>query len=154
MSASFHLNNKEVKHELDIKINGFCLTHQEIPPYLGVKLDRTLTYHQCMENLCMKLTSHIALLKHFAGTGWDAKGQTLRIVALSLVYAPAEYCAPIRCMSVHTPLIDKCLKDAIRTMIGCLHPTPMEFLPILSGIQPAELCRTGATISFSQRALN
>ena len=44
VSASFHLNNKEAKHELNIKINGSCLTHQEIPTYLGVKLDRTLTY--------------------------------------------------------------------------------------------------------------
>ena len=42
--ASFHLNNKEAKCELNIKINGSCQTHQEIPTYVGVKLDRTLTY--------------------------------------------------------------------------------------------------------------
>ena len=44
VSASFHLNNKEAKHELNIKTNGSCLTHQETPTYLGVKLDRMLTY--------------------------------------------------------------------------------------------------------------
>ena len=42
----------------------------------------------------------------------------------------------------------------MRIVTSCLQPTPMEFLHILSGIQPAELCHTGATISFSQRALN
>ena len=30
VSASFHLKNKEAKHELNIKINGSCLTHQDI----------------------------------------------------------------------------------------------------------------------------
>ena len=102
----------------------------------------------------MKLTSCIALLRHFAGTGRDGKGQTLHITALIVVYAPAEYCTPLWCRSIHTQLIDKCLNDAMRIVTSCLQPTPMEYLPILSGIQPAELCCTGATISLSQRALN
>ena len=33
VSASFHLNNKEAKHELNIKINTSRLAHQEIPTY-------------------------------------------------------------------------------------------------------------------------
>ena len=100
------------------------------------------------------MTSRIALLRHFAGAGWGAKGQTLCITALTIVYAPAEYCALTWCRSIHTHLIDKCLNDAMRIVTGCLRPTPMEFLPILSGIQPAELCRTGETISLSQRVLS
>ena len=50
--------------------------------------------------------------------------------------------------------MDKCPNDAMRIGTGCLQPTSTEFLPNLSGIQPAELCLTGATISLSQRALN
>ena len=102
----------------------------------------------------MKLTSLIALLGCFAGTGCGAKGQTLHITALALVYAPAEFCAPMWCRSVHTHLIDKCLNDAIHIVTGCLRPTLKGFLPILSGIHPAELHCTGATISLSQRTLN
>ena len=101
----------------------------------------------------MKLTSPIALLRRFAGTGWCAKGQTLHIMALALVYAPVDI-VPVCCRSIHTRLIDKCLNDAMRIVTGCLRPTPTKFLPLLSGIQPAELCRTGATISLSLRALN
>ena len=87
-------------------------------------------------------------------TGWGAKGQTFHIMALALVYVPAKYCAPMWCRSIHTCLIDKCLSDAMHIVTGCLQPTPKEFLPILWGIQPAELCHTGATISLSQSALN
>ena len=32
---------------------------------------------------------------------------------------------------------------------GCLHPTPTDHLPVLSGIQPAELRRMGATLSLA-----
>ena len=101
-----------------------------------------------------KLISRIALLKHFIGTGWGTKGQTLLIMALALVYAPSEYCAPTWCRSIHTYLKNKCLNDAMHIVTGCLRPTPMDFLLILSGIQPTELHCTGATISLSQRALN
>ena len=51
VSASFHPNNKEAKYEHNIKFNSSYLTHQEIPTYLGVKLDRALTYRQHLENI-------------------------------------------------------------------------------------------------------
>ena len=41
--------------------------------------------------------------------------------------------------------------DALRIVTGCLRPTPTDHLPILSGIQPAELCRMGATLSLAHR---
>ena len=37
-------------------------------------------------------------------------------------------------------------------MTGCLHPTTTENLPILAGIQPAELRRSGATLSLARGA--
>ena len=61
VSAAFHLNNKEAKRELTININGRTLKHQESPAYLGVKLDRTLTFRRHIEHLRMKLTSRNAL---------------------------------------------------------------------------------------------
>ena len=81
---------------------------------------------------------------------------TLRIATLSLVYSTAEYCAPVWCRSVavlwsHTHLIDSVLNDALRIVTGCLRPTPTDHLPLLSGIQPAELRRMGATLTLAYR---
>jgi len=36
---------------------------------------------------------------------------------------------------------------------GCLRPTPADNIPILAGIQPAELRRYGATLSLARRAM-
>ena len=76
---------------------------------------------------------------------------TLRIATLSLVYSISEYCAPVRCRSAHTRLIDSVLNDALRIVTGCLRFIPTDHLPVLSGIQPAELRRMGATLSLAHR---
>ena len=81
-------------------------------------------------------------------------GCRLLISALSLVYSTAEYCAPVWCRSTHTRLIDSILNDALRIVTGCLRPTPTEDLPVLAGIQPAELRRLGATLSLANRAIH
>ena len=98
------------------------------------------------------MTSRVSLLRRLAGLGWGTSAKTLCTAALSLVYSTAEYCAPVWCRSAHTRLIDSVLNDALRIVSGCLLPTPTEYLPVLSGIQPAELRRQGATLSLANRS--
>ena len=119
------------------------------PTYLGVKLDRSLTFRRHLVALRKKLSSRVTLLRRLVGSGWGAGAKTLRIATLSLVYSTAEYCAPVWCRSAHTRLIDSVLNDALRIVTGCLRPTQTDHLPILSGIQPAELRRMGATLSLA-----
>ena len=98
-----------------------------------------------------KLFPRVTLLRRLVGSGWGSGAKTLRIAALSLVYSAAEYCAPVWCRSAHTCPIDNVLNDALRIVTGCLPPTPTDHLPVLSGIQPAELRRMGATLSLAHR---
>ena len=98
-----------------------------------------------------KLSSCVALLRRLVGSGWGAGAKTLRIATLSLVYSTAEYYAPVWCRSAHTRLIDSVSNDALRIVTGCLRPTPTDHLPVLSGIQPAELRRMRATLSLAYR---
>ena len=98
-----------------------------------------------------KLSSRIILLRRLVGSEWDAGAKTLLLAALSLFYSRPEYFAPVWCSSAHTRLIDSVLNDALRIVTGCLRPTPTDHLPKLSGIQPAELRRMGATLSLAYR---
>ena len=97
------------------------------------------------------LSSRVTLLRRLVGSGWGAGAKILRITTLSLVYSAAEYCTPVWCRSAHTRIIDSVLNDALRIVTGCLRPTPTDPLPVLSGIQPAELRRLGATLSLAYR---
>ena len=160
MTAVFHLNNRKAKRELKVYNNGRLLPFCPTPTYLGVKLDRSLTFHHYLVALRKKLSSRVTLLRRLVDSGWGAGAKTLRIATLSLVYSAAEYCtgysaaeycAPVWCRSAHTCLIDSVLNDALRIVTGCLRPTPTDHLPVLSGIQPAELRRMGATLSLAYR---
>ena len=53
----------------------------------------------------------------------------------------------------HASNNDPTINDALRIVTGCLRPTPADNLPILAGIQPAELRRSGATLSLGRRAV-
>ena len=113
-------------------------------------VDRSLKFRHHLVALHKKLSSRVTLLRRLVGSECARNG-LLRITALSVVYSTAEYCAPIWCRSAHTRLIDSVLNDALRIVTGYLRPTPTEHLPKLSGIQPTELRRMGATLSLAHR---
>ena len=70
VSAAFHLN-KEAKRELNVK-NNETLPFCSEPKYLGVMLDRSLTYRRHLESLRKTLTSRVALLRRLAGPSLGA----------------------------------------------------------------------------------
>ena len=114
VTAAFHLNNREAKRKLKVYNNGKLLPFCPTPTYLGVKLDRSLTFRHHLVALRKKTIHGVTLLRRLVGSGWDAGAKALRIATLSLVYSAAEYCAPVWCCSAHTCLID--LNDASLTV--------------------------------------
>ena len=136
VTAAFSLNNREAKRELKVYNNNRLLLFCTTPTYLGVKLDRSLTFRHHLVILHKKLSSRVTL----RGDSWARAGaKTLHIATLFLVCSTTKYCAPVWCRNAHTRIIDSVLNDALRIVTGCLRPTPTDHLPLLSGIQPAEL---------------
>ena len=72
---------------------------------------------------------------------------------MALVYLIAAYCAPVWCRSALTRLIDPVINNALRIVTGCLLRTPMDYLTVLAGISPAELCRRQVTLTLARRVL-
>ena len=116
-----------------------------------MKLDRSLTFRHHLVALRKKLPSRVTLLRRLVASGWGSGSKTLRIATLSLFSSTSEYCAPVWCRNAHTRPIDSAFNDALRIVTGCLLPTPTDHLPVLSGIQPAELRRIRATLSLVYR---
>jgi len=86
VSAAFHLSNKEAKRELnEVKYNKKILPFCSQSNFLGVKLDRSLTYRRHLESLHEKLTS-----RWLAGSGWGAGATRMRIATLALVHSTGE----------------------------------------------------------------
>ena len=76
VTTAFHLYNKEATRELKVAAKVRILPFTAEPTYLGVKLDRSLTYRRLLASLRKKLTSRVGLLRRLAGSSWGAGART------------------------------------------------------------------------------
>lgn len=139
VTSCFHRSNRLAKMELRVQFNGVLLRHDFEPVYLGVKLDRSLTYRSHTTKLKSKLGTRNNLLRKLAGTTWGATATCLRTTALALVYSCAEYCCTSWRNSAHTSKIDTELNKAMSLITGTVKSTPLEWLPALSRIAPPDI---------------
>ena len=134
VTAGFHLNNREAIREQKAYNNDSLLPFCSTSTNLGIKLDRSITFHCHLMVLGKKLFSRVTLLRRLVGSKWGTGAKTLRIAALCLIYSTAGYCAPVWCRSAQTRPTYSVLNDALRIVPGCLRPTLIDNLTILSGI--------------------
>ena len=113
------------------------LTHCNLPVYLGVTLDRTLSYKAHIENTKNKVGTRNNIIRKLRNSKWGATPTTLRSSALALCYSAAEYACPVWERSTHAKKLNATLNETCRMITGCLKPTNTNSLPILAGIAPS-----------------
>ena len=123
-----HLASKSIKVTLD---PNTILNCEQYPTYLGIILDQSLTCKNHLHKLKQKVSSRVALVRTLSGTNWGTSFDTLRTSTTALVFAPAEYCAPVWCQIAHTKTLDVPLNEAMWIVSGCIRPMPLNFLPPL-----------------------
>ena len=141
----FHLRNRECGKQLNISWNGVNLTHCNLPVYLGVTLDRTLSYKAHIEKTKKKVGTRNNIIRKLRNSKWGANPTTLRSSALALCYSAAEYACPVWEHSTHANKLNATLNETCRMITGCLKPTNTNSLPILAGIAPSDIRRAVAS---------
>src|SRR6218665_3160270 len=68
VSFVFHLQNAKASRELNIFLSGMPIKHDSKPVYLGVTLDRALTYHDHLKKTAAKVNIRNYLLGKLAGS--------------------------------------------------------------------------------------
>ena len=143
--CAFHLRNREANRKLNISWYGSNLENCDFPVYLGVTLDRSLTYKKHIENTRAKVCARNNVLRKLSGTNWGANPSTIRSTALALCLSAADYACPVWERSAHAKKLDPAINAACRLITGCLKPTPTDSLYILSGIAPPDIRRRAAS---------
>ena len=128
----FHLRNHESGKQLNISWNGVNLTHCNLPVYLGVTLDRTLSYKAHIEKTKKKVGTRNNIIRKLRTSNWGATPTTLTSSALALCYSAAEYACPVWERSTHAKKLDAKLNETCRMITGCLKPTNTNSLPVLT----------------------
>ena len=134
-STAFHLNNRDSQRQLAVSVNGTMLPNCEHPVYLGVTLDRTLTYKHHIDALRRKVNVRNGLLRCLAGSTWGAYTSTLRTGALARVQRRRVCITRVVSQRPYREAGRK-LNDSMRIITGCMRPTETTFLPVLAGIVP------------------
>ena len=89
----FHLRNRECGKQLNISWNG---VNCNLAVYLGVTLDRTLSYKaHIIEKTKKKVGTRNNIIRKLRTSKWGATPTTLRSSALALCYSAAEYPCPV-----------------------------------------------------------
>ena len=133
ISSVFHRHNTSATRELSVYLDGLRLRHECHPTYLGVTLDRMLSYREHLTKTAGKLKNRNNLLMKLAGSTWGSSANTLRSSALALCYSAAEYCFPVWSRSAHTSQVEVQLNSTMRLIY--LVPS---VLHLSHGFQPYE----------------
>jgi len=141
----FHLHNNWSHRELNVHTNGQRLKHN-----LTQCHSVPLSYREHLSRSAVKLKSRNNLIVKLAGTSWGAIASTLCTSALTLCYSVTEYCCPVWARSSYTNLIETQLHSAMHLISGCLQPTQLSWLPVLSNVAPPSLRRKAATDNMLQ----
>ena len=115
VATCFSLSNKPKKPRLKIKNRKVPL--DDTPTYLGVRLDKRLTWRPQIQEMEKRGTNRLSLMKQLAGTGWGASGRILRQVFTGNVRPVMEYASAA--WATAAPSNTVCKKKIIRvTHIG------------------------------------
>ena len=139
--CAFHLRNREASRQLNIKWQGQAIEHSAAPKYLGVTLDRILSYKQHLEGLKGKVEARNNIMRKLTTTKWGANASTLRSTGLALCFSTAEYACSTWGRSAHAKKINMALNNTCRIITGCIKSTSVPKLYKLSGIAPPDIRR-------------
>ncbi|KAI5747270.1 hypothetical protein M8J77_012949 [Diaphorina citri] len=146
--CAFHLRNNEANRKLKVVWSGQELKHNDTPRYLGVTLDRSLTYKQHCHYSKLKVSSRNNIIKKLTGS------TVLRTSAIALSFSAAEYAAPVWKSSAHAKEVDVALNEAGRTVTGLLKTTPVDKIYSIAGIAPPDIRRTVSAEAEKQKQLS
>lgn len=141
ISITLHLNNRDARKKLNLQIGNHNIMNKEHPKYLGVNLDRSLTFRQHLEDIKNKIKTKIKIIQKLAGTSWGADTMVRRNSAIAFVYSVAEYCASVLARSVHCTKVNTQLNQVMQIISGTTKPTQTLWLPVLAYINSPDLRR-------------
>ena len=151
VASLFSLSN--TKESIQLKVNNQQIPQEDTPTFLGVKLDKKLTWNPHIREAEKKATKRLSLLKKLAGTKWGASSSILKTVYTGNVRPVMEYgsAAWATAAKSNTSRLAKLQNAGMRIITGGLKTTPIHTLETTTGLRSLELRREEKTLIQSQK---
>jgi ribonuclease HI len=140
----------------ELKIDGKILEVKESAKFLGVVLDRRLTWNEQVTHIENKCKSRLNLLRSVAGNTWGASKEVLITMYKALIRPIIDYGCIVYDTAAVTQLNrlniiqNKAMKIACGTFIG----TAIEALEVDCGLLPLKFHRLRYQINFAFKILS
>ena len=134
----FSLSNQ--KHSVHLKLNGQTLHQEDTPTYLGVTLDRRLTWKNQLQKNQARAKIRLASMKKLSCTEWGADQNMLKMLYVGRIRPVLEYGMAASCTAAksNTCKLSRVQHQAMRMMTGAMRSTPISAMETVTGLQPQE----------------
>nr|KAG5714784.1 hypothetical protein BaRGS_000272 [Batillaria attramentaria] len=138
-----------------LKMNGKELEQEDTPTYLGVKLDKRLTWNPHLKDIERKATRKLAIMKKLAGTTWGANSNILQRVYTGTVRPNLEYgsSAWATASKTNTSRLSKVQNAGLRLITGGMKTTPVQAMEKHTGLQSLDDRREEKVYVHSEKLL-
>ena len=149
----FSKSHKKASQNINVKIGGDSVNKEDHPVYLGVKLDRGMTFKEHTIDLKEKANKKLNLLKRLASTTWGSNKQALRHLYMGYVRSTMDYCLPLQTVANKSAMsaLDRVENQALRLICGAMKTTPTSACEIEANICPRDLRRKSALLESVER---
>ena len=141
VTTCFSLSN--TPETIKLTINNQQIPQEDTPTYLGVKLDRRLTWKPHIKETEKRATKRLSILKKLAGTKWGAKNTILKQVYTGNIRPVMEYASSAWATAArtNTSRLAKVQNTSMRLITGGLKTTPTIALDATTGLAPLDIRR-------------
>ena len=151
VATCFSQSNTTEKFKL--QINGRELAEEEAPTYLGVKLDKRLTWKPHLKKTERKATRKTALMKKLAGTNCGANSNILKRVYVGTVRPTLEYGMSVWATAAksNTSYLAKVQNSSLRIITGGMKTTPIQKMEKCTNIHDLDNRREEKVLTHSEK---
>ncbi|GFR83089.1 reverse transcriptase-like protein [Elysia marginata] len=141
------------KKNIRLSLRGTNLKKEEIPIYLGVKLDRQLALKEHIQDLRGRANKRLQLVKRLVSTSWGADKNTLRQLYIGYVRSLMEYNLTLQSISSkkNKDLLDRVQSQAVHFISRGMRFTLTAACEIHTNIEPLGLRRDAAVMNMIER---
>ena len=141
------------RHVAELLLNGTALREDEHPTYLGITLDKRLTWTAHIDQVRARAKQRLAMMRKLAGTSWGADTKVLKRLYVGRVRPVLEYGASAWSTTSKTNYgkVQRVQNSAARIITGALRSTPINSLESFAGLQPMEDRQAGKVLLQAEK---
>ena len=132
----FNISNQQQK--LHLKLNGQTLHQEDIPTYIGVTLDRRLTWKNQLQKNQARAKMRLSVMKKLSCTEWDADQNVLKKFYVGRICEVLEHGMAASSTTAKYSKLSRVQHQAMRMVTGAMRSSPISAMKMVTSLQPIE----------------